>query len=200
MPDLTCRMYAIVADDIHPNKIAIHVALALQSYNNKMFDTEEEIARGLKLSHQEYYTHGAFKQWTKDKDLVLLKESKTTRIISESKTNNKSTLKNSLSILNKKQIETGTYYAPEFGNELTCVVFVADERAYNEKDYPDFGTFLSKHKDIIDTFEKNRTYESIVQEIKTNRSTVYLDWVRSIGGERNEFLREFIKELSEITN
>lgn len=200
MPDLTCRMYAIIADDIHPNKIAIHVALALQSYNNKMFDTEEEIARGLKLSHQEYYTHGAFKQWTKDKDLVLVKGETINRKINDIETKTQTKLNNLLSTLNKNKIETGTYYAPEIGNELTCVIFVADERAYNEKDYPDFGTFLSKHTDIIDTFEKNRTYESIVQEIKTNRSTVYLDWVRSIGGERNEFIREFIKELSEITN
>jgi hypothetical protein len=187
MAELTCRMYALVSNTNDTNRIAINLGLALQAYNDKIFDIEQEIARGLKLSHQEYYTHGAFKQWTKDKDLVLIDQSKISLL---------EKCKNSdlIVLLKEHNIETGVHSA----HELTCVVFVADERAYNEIDYPSFEHYLSNHQTIIDTFEYNRTFESIVNEIKSNRSQVYLDWVNSIGGERNEFLREFIKQLKEF--
>lgn len=186
MPELTCRMYALAANTIDTNRIAINLGLALQAYNNKIFDIEEEIARGLKLSHQEYYTHGAFKQWTKDKDLELIDKSKNSDIIVL------------LKKLKEHNIETGVHIANDNIHEQTCLVFVADERAYNEIDYPSFEHYLKNHQTIIDTFEYHRTFESIVDEIKSNRSKVYLDWVNSIGGERNEFLREFIKQLKEF--
>jgi hypothetical protein len=148
------------------------------------------------LSHQEYYTHGAFKQWTKDKDLVLIDERKN-KISAVEKSKNSDIIV-LLKKLKEHNIETGVHIANQSCNELTCLVFVADERAYNEIDYPSFEHYLSNHQTIIDTFEYNRSFESIVDEIKSNRSQVYLDWVNSIGGERNEFLREFIKQLKEF--
>jgi hypothetical protein len=196
MAELTCRMYGLVAKITDPNRIAINLALALQDYNNKIVDIEEEIARGLKLSHQEYYTHGAFKQWTKDKDLVLIDERKN-KISAVEKSKNSDIIV-LLKKLKEHNIETGVHIANQSCNELTCLVFVADERAYNEIDYPSFEHYLSNHQTIIDTFEYYRSFESIVDEIKSNRSQVYLDWVNSIGGERNEFLREFIKQLKEF--
>ena len=94
--------------------------------------------------------------------------------------------------MSKHSIETGDYFDSENENKLTCIVFIADESAYNNIDYPNFIDFLSKHQEFEDI---NISYETIVEEIKSNRSTIYLNWVRLIGGERNEFMRDFILEL-----
>lgn len=184
MGSIKCGMYALMADTIQPSDAPKHLGLALQSFNNKMFDTAEEIARGLRLTHEEYYTYGGFKQWKYDKILMVLNGG----------TNDKEMNKFNLE-LGEFQIETGTYYSSELDNQLTCLVFLGDERVFNKEDYPDFDQFLLRHQDIIDTFEKDRSYESIVNEITKNRSTVYEDWVTSIGGKRNEFLRGFLKQF-----
>ena len=77
--------------------------------------------------------------------------------------------------MSKHSIETGDYFDSENENKLTCIVFIADESAYNNIDYPNFIDFLSKHQEFEDI---NISYETIVEEIKSNRSTIYLNWVR----------------------
>ncbi len=195
MENIKCGMYALMADNVHPKNAPKHLGLALQSFNNKMFDTAEEIARGLRLSHEEYYTYGGFKQWRYDKILTVLNGGTTNSKIDEESNKPIGELNNYLKELGKYKIETGVYYDNELGNQLTCIVFLGDERVFNKEKYPDFDQFLMQFQDIIDTFEKDRTYFSIVEEITKNRSTVYLDWVKSIGGVRNEFLRDFLKQF-----
>lgn len=196
MENIKCGMFVIMAGNIEPKDVPIHLGLALQSFNNKMFDTAEEIARGLRLSHEEYYTYGAFEQWRNDKILTILNEgSENTKVESNQKDKPNRSLKTLLMQLGNKSIETGVSYSSKKDNQLTCVVFLADERVFNKVKYPDFNQFLKNHPDIISTFEKDRSYASIVEEITNFRSTVYLDWVHSIGGERNEFLRGFLNDF-----
>lgn len=199
MENIKCAMYALILDSIHPKDAPIHLGLALQSFNNKMFDIAEEIARGLTLSHNEYYTYGGFKQWRQDKIFTLLVGESTNKTISSSNVISIGGLKNQLVKLQENAIETGTYYSSEIGDQLSCVVFLVDERVFNKVKYPDFDQFLLQFQDIIDTFEKDRTYSSIVEEITKHRSTVYLDWVKSIGGVRNEFLRGFLTQFERYT-
>ena len=195
MESLKCGMYALLADTIHPDKAPKHLGLALQSFNNKMFDTAEEIARGLRLSHEEYYTYGGFNEWRKDKILIVLNGRTSYSELNEATKSPLEDLNNYNLQLGKFHIETGTYYSNEINNQLTCIVFLGDERVFNKEKYPDFDKFLLQFKDIIDTFDKDRSYNSIVKEITENRSTIYEDWVTSIGGKRNEFLRDFLNQF-----
>ena len=197
MGSIKCGMYALMADTIHPSNAPKYLGLALQSFNNKMFDTEKDKARGLRLSPEEYYTHGGFEQWKSDKILMVLNGGTTNSEMNKETKLPIGDLNRFILQLGKFQIETGTYYSPEFGNQLTCVVFLGDERVFNKEKYPDFDQFLLKFQDIIDTFEKDRSYESIVKEITENRSTVYEDWVILIGGKRNEFLRSFLSQFED---
>jgi len=81
------------------------------------------------------------------------------------------TLNNHVLSLSENKIDFSTFNEPDLGDQLTAVVFIADERVFNKKDYPDF-----EHYNDID--EKS-----------------YQEWVNFIGGEKNEFLREFLKNF-----
>ena len=142
MENIKCGMFVIMADNIEPKDVPIHLGLALQSFNNKMFDTAEEIARGLRLSHEEYYTYGAFEQWRKDKILTILNHiSENTKVESNQKDKPNRSLKTLLMQLGNRTIETGVYYSPEKDKQLTCVVFLADERVFNKVKYPDLKRY-----------------------------------------------------------
>ena len=195
MEDIKCAMYALIMNGIHPKIAPKHLGFALQSFNNKMFDTAEEIARGLDLTHYEYYTYGGFKQWRKDKIFTLLNATSTNISLNTTDQLPNGNLNDYLLQLTDHNIETGTYYFSEIGDQLTCIVFLVDERVFNKDKYPDFDKFLMQFQDIIDNYAKDRTFSSIVEEITKFRSTVYLDWVKSIGGVRNEFLRSFLSKF-----
>ena len=97
--------------------------------------------------------------------------------------------------------ENGVTYAefrePDLGDQLSGVVFIADERVFNFKDYPDleldFGFQVS---DLYD-------YDSSVKELDSieNKKGIndYLSWVNKIGGKKNLFLRKFKKQFKLAT-
>jgi hypothetical protein len=72
-----------------------------------------------------------------------------------------------------KFIEAGIpcqrFREPDLGNQVTAFVFLADERVFNRKKYPDF-------------------------EKKWYNLPFYNNWVKSIGGEKNLFLRNFLRD------
>lgn len=58
---------------------------------------------------------------------------------------------------------------PDLGNQMTSFVFLADERVFNRRKYPDFVD------NWLNPFAKR-------------------NWIKKIGGEKNYFLREFLKD------
>lgn len=68
-------------------------------------------------------------------------------------------------------VNNSVFHEPDLENALTAVCFLADERVYNYKKYPD--------------------YDEIIND--TCGEYLYSDWVNLMGGEKNVFLRELIK-------
>jgi hypothetical protein len=82
---------------------------------------------------------------------------------------------------------------------LSGIVFIVDERIFNKKDYPDFSDWLmSNYGELIRT-ELGATVHTISENIKnsTNKQDqkVYKEWVSLVGGEKNVFLRDFLKNF-----
>lgn len=83
------------------------------------------------------------------------------------------------------------------GDQLTAVVFIVDERVFNKKKYPDFEDWvIEKYGDLI---TGDGSAYQIARRIKESKSKedqkVYLSWIKLIGGEKNVFLRDFLKNF-----
>lgn len=80
----------------------------------------------------------------------------------------------------------GTFYEPDLNDALTAICFIADEKVWNKKDYPDFRQWLKKttHADISD---------DISDDVLTVLNPfLYEEWVNVIGGKSNLLKRQLI--------
>lgn len=121
----------------------------------------------LKQDYRELYEEWA-KNW------------KTFIILNGGTTNNNSpekygSLNKHLQTLWDEGINMAWFKEPDLGDQLTAVVFIVDERVFNYEKYPDYGDMFKYRGDIDGQYED------------------YLNWVDKIGGEKNVFLREFLK-------
>lgn len=78
------------------------------------------------------------------------------------------------------------FYEPDLGDQLTAVVFIVDERVFNKELYPDFESEIKPDK-----FVPWHDYNSLIERDNIKRES----WVESIGGEKNVFLRDFLKNF-----
>lgn len=90
------------------------------------------------------------------------------------------TLNQHLQTLKDNNIFCSTFYEPDLGDQLTAVNFLADERVFKKEDYPDFEDWYSLNESSITSLEY---------------PIVYKEWVDFVGGEKNVFLREFLKQF-----
>ena len=91
--------------------------------------------------------------------------------------------------LDENDIKFSHFREPDLNHALTALCFIADERVFNKKDFHDFKDFLSGiSKSYIEA--NNLTYD----ETKERYHTDYKEWIRGIGGIKNEFLRDLIKD------
>jgi hypothetical protein len=111
-----------------------------------------------------------YKKWAKkDKTFIILNGGTTN--------NNKKrlgSLNKHLATLKANKIKVQDFYEPDLNDALTGVCFLVDERVFNREKYPDFidGDYSKKKLDKR-----------------------YAKWVESVGGEKNVFLRGFLRGL-----
>lgn len=115
------------------------------------------------------------------------------------------TMESNLECLKESGIVTAEFYEPDLNDMLSAIVFIVDERVFNKKDYPDFedwvienyGDLLHPDPNNIKTFGKSQ--RQLAQMIKDSNEPsdkrVYNKWVNFIGGEKNVFLKEFLKNF-----
>lgn len=90
------------------------------------------------------------------------------------------TLNQHLETLKENDIEVGIFSEPDLGDQLTAIVFLVDDRVFDKETYPDWEDWLN-HTMKID------------EEAGYNEK--YAEWVESVGGEQNVFLREFLSQF-----
>ena len=117
------------------------------------------------------------------------------------------TLNQHLQSLKDNNVFCTDFYEPDLGDQLTGVVFIVDERVFLKDEnrkyvYLDFEDWIWENPNpYISTFNKNDKWF-----IKTVRKTCkesseqhlvhyYNSWVEYMGGEKNVFLRDFLKDF-----
>ena len=121
------------------------------------------------------------------------------------------TMEGHLKELNDNGIHFATFYEPDLNDMLSAIVFLVDERVFKLKPYfegdttyPDFEDWLLiKHPEAFSNpnleVSKFGTTSQIAKNIKTSTSPsdmeLYKEWVNFIGGDKNVFLRNFIRKF-----
>lgn len=101
----------------------------------------------------------------------------------------------------KNKIDFSYFEEPDLNDALTALCFIVDERVFNYEDYPDFINWLIDIKmyehakdDAIknnpELWVKLRLYPDLQQEMFPD---YYKEWIEFLGGEKNVFLREIIR-------
>ena len=108
----------------------------------------------------------------------------------------KGTMESHLEYLNELGVVTGEFYEPDLNDMLSAIVFIVDERVFNKKDYPDFTEFLKLNYTQLLGNDNIEEIASKIKESKYQRDqNVYKQWLSLIGGEKNEKLRDFLKNF-----
>jgi len=86
-----------------------------------------------------------------------------------------------LKTLQENKIKVASFFEPNLNDMLSGICFLVDERVFNIIKYPDF-VFGNYQSTIF-----NPECSSISEE------KAWAEWIESIGGDRNLFLRKFLR-------
>lgn len=81
--------------------------------------------------------------------------------------------------LDEQQILFTEFYEPDLNNALTAICFICDERVFNREVYLDWEKYIEEHYNTGGNLSLDELREV---------------WVKMLGGEKNAFLRELIKD------
>jgi len=187
------RMYGLVPYNISPIQQGIQFGHALQEYNNYFIDNQESKNKHTLNIDSEYKK--AFDSWRLfGKTFIVLNGGTTNNRIIEGEYFG--SLNKYKEELDKAGILNATFKEPDLGEQLTAIVFLAPKQVYNKKEYPDFLDYIK-----LNTQFNYELFEDIKEEYDSGFSTnseykkIYDEWINFIGGNRNLFLREFLKHL-----
>jgi hypothetical protein len=97
-------------------------------------------------------------------------------------------------------IQFAYFQEPDLNDALTAICFIADERVFNRKDYPEFVDYILNVK-MYPEAKKTTSAQNIVmlkmqtpEHLQEMFPEYYKEWVRFLGGVKNVFLRELIKD------
>lgn len=104
--------------------------------------------------------------------------------------------------LQDNNIDFSYFHEPDLNDALTALCVIVDERVFNYKDYPDFVNWLldikmtpegktEAGKNNPELWVRLRLYPDLQQEMFPE---YYKEWVRFMGGLKNVFLRELIRD------
>ena len=112
-------------------------------------------------------------------------------------------LNNHRETLDKNGVFNVSFNEPDLGDQLTGVVFIVDERVFlkSKRDkyvYLDFEDWVFENPNhYISTLK--RTDKWIIKSLRENTKKTdpdyYNKWVEYMGGEKNVFLRDFLKDF-----
>jgi len=174
---LRYRMYGLVPYNISPIQQAIQYGHAVVEYGQKVKDDEFNVAVDGDITLLDVYNKWA----DNDKVFIILNGGTTNTHPDREGTLNKHNM-----TLRLNEIPTATFYEEDLGHQLTAVAFLVDERVFDKILYPDF---------VPETipWSRKQPSEKQLDELAARNDTNYKAWVEKIGGEKNAFLREFVK-------
>ena len=192
MKKLELRMYGLVPYNISPIQQGIQFGHAVVEYGQKM--------KYLGEHNQSLNTQ--YNDWADNwKTFIILNGGTSNHSVNRYSDTEEffGTMENNLKSLEDNDVEVSTFYEPDLNDMLSGIVFIVDERIFNKKDYPDFSDWLmsSKYSELIRTFDTdvNIIAEYIKNSTNKEDQKAYKEWVNLVGGEKNVFLRDFLKNF-----
>ena len=178
MNKLEYRMYGLVPYNLSPIQQGIQYGHAVVEYSLENFQDQRYL------------------DWAKyHKTFIILNGGTTNKRANIVTGEYIGSLNNHVVSLKNGGVRFATFEEPDLGDQLTSVVFLADERVYNKEDYPEFLDYVKQFPEIIATFE-DKSLHQIARHLEERRAAVYMQWVEEVlGGEMNEFLRKFLKQF-----
>lgn len=181
--DFELRMYFFVPYNLSPIQQAIQAGHAAQQYDHKY--------RYVELLTEFIENH---KTW-------IILNGGTTNSIRDFDGVSQGTLNQIGDELLENEIDFAYFKEPDLENALTAVCFICDERVWNYEDYPDFVTWLmdikmtdvgkeEANKNNPELWVRLRLYPDLQQQMFPE---YYLEWIEFMGGHKNVFLRELIR-------
>jgi len=185
---LELRMYGLVPYNISPIQQAIQFGHAVVEYGQKM----------KKLPFNDIEVAKKYDDWADNwKTFIILNGGTTNHKTSLEDGLPFGSLNNHLLTLMDNDVEFAQFNEPDLGDQLTAVVFIVDERVFNKNKYPYFEDWvIENYGDLI--VGSGSAYQ-IANEIRNSKSKhdkkVYQEWVKLVGGEKNAFLKDFLKNF-----
>ena len=187
---LELRMYGLVPYNISPIQQGIQFGHAVVEYGQKMKYLGEH-NQSLNIQYNDWADN-----W---KTFIILNGGTTNHKTSLEDGLPFGTLNNHLLTLMDNGIDFAQFNEPDLGDQLTSVVFIVDERVFNRKKYPDFEDWVIENYGELIRSDHYTTSYMLAQRIKNSESKsdqkVYQSWIKFIGGEKNVFLRDFLKNF-----
>ena len=186
--NLELRMYGLVPYNISPIQQGIQFGHAVVEYG--------QMIKKLKSKKDELQIQ--YDNWAENwKTFIICNGGTTNSNISKEDGLPVGSLNKHAESLSEAKIKYASFFEPDLGDQLTAIVFIVDERVFNRKKYPDFSEWiLENYSDFISI---PGTIDSITEKIKKSQNEsdqkVYKKWLKLIGGEKNEFLRNFLKDF-----
>jgi hypothetical protein len=192
MKKLELRMYGLTPYNISPIQQGIQFGHAVVEYGQKM--------KYLGEHNQSLNTQ--YNDWADNwKTFIILNGGTSNHSVNRYSDTEDffGSMEKNLKLLEDNDVEIGTFYEPDLNDMLSGIVFIVDERIFNKKDYPDFSDWLmsSKYAELIRTFDTdvNTIAEYIKNSTNKEDQKAYKEWVILVGGEKNVFLRDFLKNF-----
>jgi len=178
--ELEKRMYFFVPYNISPIQQAIQAGHAALEYARTYKDDKEFIDFA-----DNWKTWIILNGGTTNSHFVFSEKTFSKRIFDGS-------LNQILENLRDKKIKCTSFNEPDLEDALTSVCFICDERVFNYEDYPDFQLFVIKEmgfegSDYVQTKIKS------IEDLEQMYPESYKKWIKSLGGEKNVFLRNLLK-------
>lgn len=131
---------------------------------------------GLYANEMDGKTLDTYLDWaTNDKVFIILNGGTTNSKLNPNDMLPIGTLNQHLDTLDENKIQLSTFYEEDLGDQLTAITFLVDNRVWDTETYPDQEGWG----------ESDPSYPFYD----------YDEWVHHIGGKKNEFLREFLKQF-----
>ena len=101
--------------------------------------------------------------------------------------------------LQDNDIEFAFMIEPDLNHALTALSIIVDERVFNKAEYPNFVDYILDVKMYPEAREAAPAQNIVMLKMQTDEHLqemfpeYYKEWVRFIGGVKNVFLRELLK-------
>ena len=191
---LELRMYGIVPYNISPIQQGIQFGHAVVEYGQKM--------KYLGEHNQSLNTQ--YNDWADNwKTFIILNGGTSNHSINRYHQTDEpfvGSMESNLVLLEQNNVDIATFYEPDLNDMLSAIVFIVDERVFNRKKYHDFGDWvIDNNGDLLIKDDPYETRKSIINKLKesTNKEDqkVYKTWVNFVGGEKNVFLIDFLRNF-----